>query len=635
MEQTKFDCLSLLCAEKDETERETYRRFTDRIFFDLENWFNYIKASDFSFGGRFHGNVVSLILGRPALFFSLDNRISGMCDYFKLPYMDFRRFDPRITLDELYERADFTKFNLSYKAKYIDFCDFCESNGISGDMLQMVYPKPIQQPDKQAFLSMNDSVPTLSVIVPAYGTEMYLEKCLRSLMTQSLDSIEIIVVNDGSSGNAEEIIHRLQEEDQRVIYACHDHNRGLFHARLTGIDMAKGKYIAFVDSDDYVDPDYFRSMVCAAEANDADLVASRIVEENENGNKIEYNLCNIGEWDLRGEKIIEPFMDQAGRNFWWHAIWNKIVSRDLISKCRAHYDAIEEHLIMGEDLVYSIVFFSYAKHFISTEIRGYFYLKNQSASTSLRGNVVKFRKNIGDLNQVFTFCEQFLKNVELFSKYETQYIEWKARYSRYWVTNVLIAALSKRERTDLLIYIKTAFNQEQSIESREEDHYFYSIRTEFDERYLNVKKWIIKESRNIRYVSFDLFDTMVTRPFYEPSDLFVLLNKYYQKLYNSRGLFDFSTIRKSAEADLRKRQSIQRPSYQEITIAEIYLAISETLRVAPSSLSTLMQKEMDLEESFCTPRKSIKELFELVKDLGLKLICITDTYLPREVIERI
>lgn len=399
--------------------------------------------------------------------------------------------------------------------------------------------------------------------------------------------------------------------------------------------MAKGKYIAFVDSDDYVDPDYFRSMVCAAEANDADLVASRIVEENENGNKIEYNLCNIGEWDLRGEKIIEPFMDQAGRNFWWHAIWNKIVSRDLISKCRAHYDAIEEHLIMGEDLVYSIVFFSYAKHFISTEIRGYFYLKNQSASTSLRGNVVKFRKNIGDLNQVFTFCEQFLKNVELFSKYETQYIEWKARYSRYWVTNVLIAALSKRERTDLLIYIKTAFNQEQSIESREEDHYFYSIRTEFDERYLNVKKWIIKESRNIRYVSFDLFDTMVTRPFYEPSDLFVLLNKYYQKLYNSRGLFDFSTIRKSAEADLRKRQSIQRPSYQEITIAEIYLAISETLRVAPSSLSTLMQKEMDLEESFCTPRKSIKELFELVKDLGLKLICITDTYLPREVIERI
>lgn len=198
VEQTKFDCLSLLCAEKDETERETYRRFTDRIFFDLENWFNYIKASDFSFGGRFHGNVVSLILGRPALFFSLDNRISGMCDYFKLPYMDFRRFDPRITLDELYERADFTKFNLSYKAKYIDFCDFCESNGISGDMLQMVYPKPIQQPDKQAFLSMNDSVPTLSVIVPAYGTEMYLEKCLRSLMTQSLDSIEIIVVNDGS-----------------------------------------------------------------------------------------------------------------------------------------------------------------------------------------------------------------------------------------------------------------------------------------------------------------------------------------------------------------------------------------------------------------------------------------------------
>ena len=79
--------------------------------FNIDEWRNYAKTLDFSFGGRFHGNVIPLLEGVPALFISIDARTREMCEYFRFPTIDIKQFRYNYTIDELYELADYTEFN--------------------------------------------------------------------------------------------------------------------------------------------------------------------------------------------------------------------------------------------------------------------------------------------------------------------------------------------------------------------------------------------------------------------------------------------------------------------------------------------------------------------------------------------
>lgn len=101
----------------------------------------------------------------------------------------------------------------------------------------------------------------LSIIIPVYNTEKYLKRCLDSVIKQTYRNIEIIVVNDCSPGNAEEIIHYYMEQDNRIKYITYEKNKGLFCARLKGAEIATGDYIAFIDSDDYVTIDFYNCLV--------------------------------------------------------------------------------------------------------------------------------------------------------------------------------------------------------------------------------------------------------------------------------------------------------------------------------------------------------------------------------------
>ena len=111
----------------------------------------------------------------------------------------------------------------------------------------------------------------VSVIVPVYNTQQYLEKCLDSLVAQTLDGMEILVINDGSPDGSQEIIHRY-EEKYSCVHGYVKENGGLSDARNYGIAKAAGDYIAFVDSDDYVTADMLQKMYCQAKEQDLDIV---------------------------------------------------------------------------------------------------------------------------------------------------------------------------------------------------------------------------------------------------------------------------------------------------------------------------------------------------------------------------
>lgn len=124
--------------------------------------------------------------------------------------------------------------------------------------------------------------PKISVIVPVYNTEKYLAKCLDSILNQTFLDFEIVVVNDGSPDDSQKIIEHYALQDQRVKSFIKP-NGGLSDARNFGLDQAKGEYIAFIDSDDYIDVNMLQTMCDLALKHQAEIVFCDLVKVNENG----------------------------------------------------------------------------------------------------------------------------------------------------------------------------------------------------------------------------------------------------------------------------------------------------------------------------------------------------------------
>ncbi len=194
----------------------------------------------------------------------------------------------------------------------------------------------------------------LSVIVPVYNTENYLSRCLDSIINQTLRDMEIICVDDGSTDSSPVILQRYAEKDSR-IHIIRKENGGLVSARKAGIRKAKGRYIGYVDSDDWIEPDMYESLCEYAETHQADMVSSGYFFE---GNYITTHYDGVPEGLYDGEKM--DFLREK-------AIYN-IETRDvgirsslcckifLSEKFREIQLSIPEEISMSEDKLCVISF---------------------------------------------------------------------------------------------------------------------------------------------------------------------------------------------------------------------------------------------------------------------------------------
>lgn len=167
----------------------------------------------------------------------------------------------------------------------------------------------------------------LSIIVPVYNVEKYLEKCIRSLVEQTLDDnyYEIILVNDGSPDKSQEIINKYASEYSNII-ALEKENGGLSDARNYGLDRARGKYVAFVDSDDYVDADMYEAMLMKAKEQEFDVVVCDFIEIYE---EHEFRgTSRVNDDLLSKEDVKKAMMD------FYPSAWNKIYKRELFEEIR-------------------------------------------------------------------------------------------------------------------------------------------------------------------------------------------------------------------------------------------------------------------------------------------------------------
>ncbi|MCW3161018.1 glycosyltransferase family 2 protein [Chryseobacterium oryctis] len=180
----------------------------------------------------------------------------------------------------------------------------------------------------------------VSIIVPVYNVENYLAKCLDSLVNQTYQNIEILVVNDGSKDNSEVIIQEYAQKYPEKIKAFNKENGGLSDARNFGIDRTTGDFIGFVDSDDYVTPTMFEEMLNLAEKHEAKMVICNIqkVDQNENVTQKLTQIPNMPEKIIL-EKNFSVFSDLS------YFACNKLFKKELFNEKRfkkgAHFEDIQ------------------------------------------------------------------------------------------------------------------------------------------------------------------------------------------------------------------------------------------------------------------------------------------------------
>ncbi|MBT2709470.1 glycosyltransferase [Pseudomonas sp. ISL-84] len=230
--------------------------------------------------------------------------------------------------------------------------------------------------------------PKVSIIVPIYNVEKYLSRCLDSLLSQELVDIEVIAVNDGSTDSSKEIINEYKNRDKR-IKTIHKKNGGVSSARNKGLEIAQGEYIGFVDPDDWIDNDMYKTLYHVAFQEKADIVMCTYTREFgthskekkfELPEKIRYTGTEVQSKIMR--RLIGPLDNELANPELldaWGTVWSKIYRAEIIKNLR--FTDLKE-IGTNEDSLFNIEALYYSKSFIFINKPFYHYWRENNASVT-------------------------------------------------------------------------------------------------------------------------------------------------------------------------------------------------------------------------------------------------------------
>ena len=289
--------------------------------------------------------------------------------------------------------------------------------------------------------------PKVSIIIPVYNVEKYLDRCMDSVLNQSLTDFEIIMVDDGSPDNCPAMCDEYARKDAR-IKVIHKENGGLGFARNSGLDAATGEYVAFIDSDDYVSLSYIEDLYECAAKNDADAVFSGYCVREMDGSITTYpipykNSVRTGEhtktvlYDMLGSLPGYKY-DQYVSMSCWAALYNRQFIED--NELRFY----SEKKYISEDIIFNMMFFDKAECVASVDKNEYFYCVNMDSLSS------KFIFDRYERNKIL-----YNKEIELLEQYKmTERGKKRAQRTFLGNTRVCLKQICKyekftvREKTD-------------------------------------------------------------------------------------------------------------------------------------------------------------------------------------------
>lgn len=233
----------------------------------------------------------------------------------------------------------------------------------------------------------------VSVIIPAYNIEDYIGRCLDSIISQTYKNLEIIVVDDGSRDYTGEILDNYAKKDRR-IKVIHKENGGVSSARNKGIEAAEGDYIGFIDGDDLIEPEMYKTLVDLLEEENADIahcgyqmVFPDRIDYYHNTGKKKIQTTEEGLKDLLSGEMIEP------------GLVNKLYKKELIKNCR-----LNETVKINEDLLMNYQLFKLSQKSVYYDITPYSYMIRSGSATGANSLITKREDSLRVLNQIKDDC---------------------------------------------------------------------------------------------------------------------------------------------------------------------------------------------------------------------------------------
>lgn len=259
---------------------------------------------------------------------------------------------------------------------------------------------------------------SLSIIVPIYNAEEYLCQCIDSILAQQFSDYELILINDGSRDTSGEICERYKQQYDNIIY-IYQENAGVVSARISGINIANGYYIGFVDADDWIDKEYFQSMICVAQEYSLDVVCSKYLESYETEELEAPNQQESGYYTgerLNNLKENMMYMSPYFSFGIYPSLWSKVIKREYLLKWQLK---VPHNITLGEDaaVFYSIMLNECKKVYIINENFGYHY--RQTADSMVHKFNENLTENVMELmlyfEKIFKYEKmEFLKQKQLY-----------------------------------------------------------------------------------------------------------------------------------------------------------------------------------------------------------------------------
>ena len=257
----------------------------------------------------------------------------------------------------------------------------------------------------------------MSIIVPVYNVQRYLGPCLESLRRQTWPHLEILLVNDGSTDGSGALCAAAARADPRVRFLDQP-NGGVSTARNAALELARGDYLPFADSDDRLTPDAAETRVRTAQRTGADLVISHFIRVD--GEK-QAQRGHIKEERLLTRQEFAQEMVKAPANYYYGALWNKLYRRSIVEKQGLRFDA---EVSWSEDFLFNLEYLRHVRLVAAVPKPLYYYYKRPG---SLVTSQASLRRVIRMKRDTFDYYKTLYQDLDL-------YDEQKARVYRYLIS---------------------------------------------------------------------------------------------------------------------------------------------------------------------------------------------------------
>lgn len=244
-------------------------------------------------------------------------------------------------------------------------------------------------------------VPKISIIIPIYNAEANLHRCIDSVLKQDFEDFELILMDDGSKDSSGSICDEYAEKDSRVR-VIHKENSGVSDTRNQAISLAKGEYLQFLDSDDWITPDATGLLVRTATEHDCDMVISdfyRVV-----GERLSHK-GDIQEDGLLTREEFAVYMMEKPADFYYGVLWNKLYRKDIIEKYGL---CMDKDISWCEDFIFNMEYIRHVRNVYALRVPIYYYVKTPG---SLVSQGTSISKTIRMKSTVFKCYNEFYKDV--------------------------------------------------------------------------------------------------------------------------------------------------------------------------------------------------------------------------------